>query len=139
LLNEKQWRQYLALQAKELGSIAHLARQAGVSRNTIYSGIREIESGDIYTPGQRIRKEGAGKKKLSDTDATLLRDLEAILEPKGDPMSHLRWTTKSLAHLVEALEKMGHTIKKSALAKLLHEQGFRAQGEQEEHRRGLSS
>jgi transposase len=124
LLNEKQWRQYLALQAKEHGSISHVARQAGVSRNTIYSGLREIESGDIYRPGQRIRKRGAGKKKLSDMDPTLLRDLESILEPKGDPMSHLRWTTKSLAHLVEALEKMGHTIKKSALANLLHEQGF---------------
>jgi transposase len=125
LLNEKQWRQYLALQAKELGeSVPHLARQAGVSRNTIYRGIREIESGDLYRPGQRIRKSGAGKKKLSDTDPTLLRDLESILEPKGDPMSLLRWTTKSLAHLVEALEKMGHTIKKSALANLLREQGF---------------
>lgn len=39
-------------------------------------------------------------------------------------MSLLRWTTKSLSHLVEALEALGHQIKKSALAELLHDLGF---------------
>lgn len=39
-------------------------------------------------------------------------------------MSHLGWTTKSLAHPVEALARMGHAIEKSALAKPLDEQGF---------------
>jgi hypothetical protein len=51
-------------------------------------------------------------------------DLEDLLEPKGDPMSLVRWTTKSLAHLVGALGKKNHTIKKSALANLLRREGF---------------
>ncbi len=59
-----------------------------------------------------------------ETDPTLCRDLEELLEPKGDPMSLVKWTTHSLTHLVKVLGKQGHTIKKSALAELLHELGY---------------
>jgi len=66
-------------------------------------------------------------KKLVETDVMLLRDLEQELYPKGDPMSLVQWTSKSLAHLVEALAAKGHQIKKSALAEILHELGFSLQ------------
>jgi len=124
VLNEKQWRQYLALEAKEQGTILQIAVVTGVSRNTIKRGITEVESGDLYTPGERVRKKGAGGKYLKDTDVTLVSDLEALVEPKGDPMSLTRWTTKSLSRLVAALAQKGHTIKKSALARLLSSLGF---------------
>ena len=124
MLNEKQWRQYLAVEAKQRGSLSQVAREAGVSINTVKRGLSELEVGESYQPGERIRKVGGGKKKLVETDATLLADLEQELEPKGDPMSLLRWTSKSLAHLVKALSAKGHYIKKSALAELLHTQGF---------------
>src|SRR6266516_4268783 len=124
MLNEKQWRQYLALEAKQRGSISQVAREAGVSLNTVKRGLKELEVGESYQPGERIRKVGGGKKKLVETDATLLADLEQELEPKGDPMSLLRWTCKSLAHLVKALSAKGHYIKKSALAEILHDLGF---------------
>lgn len=39
-------------------------------------------------------------------------------------MSLVQWTSKSLAHLVEALTAKGHRIKKSALAENLHDLGF---------------
>jgi hypothetical protein len=119
LLNEKQWRQYLATEAEERENAAMVAREAKVSVNTIARGRSEIEKGDLYTPGNRIRAKGAGPKRIIDTDPTLVEDLEALLEPKGDPMSLLLWTTKSLAHLTAALEKKKHRIKKSALATLL--------------------
>ena len=124
VLNEKQWRQYLAAEAQRRGSINAVAREAGVSLNTVKRGLKEREAGDNYQPGERIRKRGGGRKKLAHTDPTLLVDLERELEPKGDPMSLVRWTTKSLAHLVQALEGKGHHIRKSALAELLHEQRF---------------
>src|SRR6266516_2605961 len=72
----------------------------------------------------RIRQAGGGRKKATETDPTLQGDLEELLEPKGDPMSLVKWTTHSLAHLVKALSQRGHRIKKSALAELLHEQGY---------------
>jgi transposase len=127
LLNEKQWRQYLGAEAQRRGSINAVAREAGVSLNTVKRGLKEREAGDNYQPGERIRKRGGGRKKLAHTDPTLLVDLERELEPKGDPMSlvpWVRWTTKSLAHLVQALQGKGHRIRKSALAELLHEQRF---------------
>jgi transposase len=124
LLNEKQWRQYLALEAKKRGNITKVAHEAGVSRNTVKKGLREIATEGLYQPGDRVRKKGAGVKSLKDTDKTLVSDLEGILEPKGDPQTHLQWTTKSLANLVEHLSSMGHSIRKSALANMLHKMGF---------------
>jgi transposase len=123
-LNEKQWRQYLAMEAKERGNLAEVAREAKVSENTIRRGIRELAEGDVYQEGERIRKEGGGRKPLVQTDETLLADLEGLLQPKGDPMSLVQWTNKSLSHLVKGLAAQGHTIKKSALAELLHQRRF---------------
>src|SRR5690348_10402481 len=124
MLNEQQWRHYLAAEAQRRGSASTVAREAGVSLNTVKRGLREREAGQTYEPGARIRRPGAGRKKLARTDPTLLTDLESLLDPKGDPMSLVRWTTKSLAHLVKALEAQGHQIQKSALAELLHDLGF---------------
>ena len=120
MLNEKQWRQYLAVEAKQRGSVSQVAHEAGVSLNTVKRGLKELEAGESYQPGERIRRVGGGKKKVVETDATLLSDLEPELEPKGDPMSLVRWTSKSLDHLVKALAAKGHRIQKSALAEVLH-------------------
>ena len=124
LLNEKQWRHYLAMEAQQRGSVAEVAKEAGASRNTVKRGLRELAVGELYRPGEPLRQAGGGRKKTVERDATLLADLESLLDPKGDPMSLVRWTTKSLAHLVKALEAQGHQIKKSALAELLHDLGF---------------
>jgi predicted transcriptional regulator len=123
-LNEKQWRQYVAMEAKERGNLAEVAREAKVSTNTIRRGMREIEAGDVYKEGERIRKGGGGRKPLVEHDKTLLADLEGLLEPKGDPMKEVQWTSKSLSNLVKALAARGHSIKKSALADLLQKRHF---------------
>ena len=124
ILNEKQWRQYLATEAQVRGNCALVAREAGVSVNTIKRGASEIARGESFAPGDRVRAKGAGPKRKSETDAALTKDLEALVEPKGDPMSLVRWTTKSLMHLTAALAKKGHDIKKLALANLLKREGF---------------
>ncbi len=66
LLNEKQWRQFLALEAKERGNIVLVAREAGVSKNTIKAGKREIATGERFAPGKRIRGAGGGRKKQEE-------------------------------------------------------------------------
>ena len=98
-LNEKQWRQYLALEAKRKGNITIVAKRAKVSKNTIKRGIREVESGNVYVPGERIRAQGGGRKKITDTDQSLLSDLDTLIATKGDPMTFVKYTTKSVAHL----------------------------------------
>ena len=124
MLNEKQWRQYLALEAQERSSVRQVAQEAGVSSTTIRRGMRELQAGDGYTPGARQREKGGGRKKAVEKDAKLLADLESLLEPKGDPMSLLKWTTKSVAHLKEALEQMGHQVAETTIRRLLHALGY---------------
>ncbi len=124
MLNEKQWRHYLALEAQERGSVAQVSQEARVSQNTIRRGLRELEAGVRYTVGERQREEGGGRKHVVEKDVSLLADLESLLEPKGDPMSLLKWTTKSVVHLKEALEQMGHVVAETTIRRLLHAQGY---------------
>jgi transposase len=124
MLNEKQWRQFLALEALERGSIQEVARDAGVSKNTVRRGVEEIEGGDRYTPGTRQRRKGAGRKKKEGQDETLLADLEGLLDPKGDPMSLIKWTTKSMAHLKQALQERGHQVGESTIRRVLQMLGY---------------
>jgi len=124
MLNEKQWRQFLALEAKERGNIILVAREAGVSKNTIKAGMGEIEAGNIFSSGKRIGGEGGGRKKQEEHDPSLQADLEALLDPKGDPMSLVRWTTKSVAKLKEALKQQGHELGDTAISRRLHAMGF---------------
>ncbi len=124
MLNEKQWRHYLALEAQERGSVAQVAQEAKVSQNTIRRGLRELEAGARYTAGERQREEGGGRKQVVEKDVSLLADLESLLEPKGDPMSLLKWTTKSVVHLKEALEQMGHAVAETTIRRLLRAQGY---------------
>ena len=67
-----------------------------------------------------------------EKDARLLADLESLLEPKGDPMSLLKWTCKSVAHLKGALHAMGHTIADTALRDGLLSRGLPAPSQEEE-------
>ena len=61
----------------------------------------------------RTRRPGGGRKKLTETDPTLLADLQSLVEPttRGDPMAPLLWTSRSLRNLADALQVMGHCIK----------------------------
>ena len=46
----------------------------------------------------------------------------------GDPMSPLRWTTKSLRHLAEELARQGHPVSAPTVGRLLRDNGFSLQG-----------
>ena len=133
VLNERQWRLYVATEAKRRGTggISQVAREAGVTRKTIRKGLQEVEAGELYEPGGRIRRRGGGRKQITAKDETLRADLEDLLEPKGDPQSLVRWTTKSMSKLKEALKNQGHTIGETAIRELLKGMGFSRKREQE--------
>ena len=124
-LNEQQWRLYLGTEALKIGSggISQVAARAGADWKTVQRGVKELTGERVRAQG-RIRQAGGGRKKAAVTDPSLQGDLEALLEPKGDPMSLIKWTTHSLTQLVKALSRQGHRIKRTALADLLHEQGY---------------
>ncbi len=126
LLNERQWRLYVAMEAKRRGTggISQVAREAGITRKTIHKGLQELEVGDLYESGDRIRRKGGGRKQITVKDEKLPAELEDLLEPKGDPQSLVRWTTKSMSKLKEALKCQGRTIGETAIRELLQGMGL---------------
>ena len=126
-LNERQWRMYLGTESLKIGrgGISHVARLSKSDRKTIRKGIIELRE---PLQKHRIRKAGGGRKKIVATDPSLIGDLEDLLEPKGDPMSLLLWTTQSLVHLVSALATNNHVIKETALRRVLTSLGFSLKG-----------
>ena len=81
-------------------------------------------------PLGRARRPGGGRKRAEDNDPGLVPALLGLVEPdeRGDPMSPLRWTTKSLRHLATELARQGHAVSASTVGRLLREQGFSLQG-----------
>ncbi len=131
VFTERSRRVWAATEARAIGhgGIALVERATGISRSTIQRGIRELESGETLVP-ERTRKAGAGRKRATATDATLLADLDALVEPTapGDPESPLRWTSKSVRTLSVALEALGHEVSHTVVAELLHQLGYSLQG-----------
>src|SRR6266481_2193152 len=129
-LDERQRRLLLGAEARALGhgGIRLVARAAGVREATVSLGVDELESG--AEPLGRARRQGGGRKPLADTDPGLVPALLALVEAdeRGDPVTPLRWTTKSTRNLAGELTTAGHPVSADTVDKLLHEQGFSLQG-----------
>jgi transposase len=128
-LDERQRRLLLGAEARALGhgGIRRVARAAGVAEGTVSRGVAELEAGDA--PLGRARREGGGRRRLVELDAGLLPALLALVEPdvRGDPMSPLRWTTKSTRKLADELRRQGWQISADTVAALLRAEGFSLQ------------
>ena len=127
-LDEATLRLWAAAEARSLGrgGVSVVAKVAGLSRTTVYAGLAEIEAAvkakgkargkaparpmPVQVAYKRVRAPGGGRKRLVDLDASLLADLDALVDPtsRGDPMSPLRWTCKSTTRLSgELAQKIG--------------------------------
>jgi len=134
-LDERTLRIWSAIEAQSLGrgGITKVSEATSLSRTTIYKGIAELSikarPKTIEEGPKRIRKLGAGRKKLKDKDYTLLQDLDSILEPmtRGDPESPLRWTCKSTTKIAEELRMQGHQVSQRTVCDLLYELGYSLQ------------
>ena len=131
LMDERMRRRWAAAEAASLGrgGIALVARATGLSRTTIRSGIAELRDPLASTAPSRIRREGAGRPRLSQQDAHLLDDLRKLLDPvtRGDPQSPLLWTSKSTRNLADALVGLGHHISHDTVARLLENMDYSLQ------------
>jgi hypothetical protein len=137
VMDERMTRLWAATEALALGrgGIAAVTAATGIRDKRIQLGLRDLEELGQSPPSekpheQRIRRPGAGRKRLVDTDATLLHDLESLVDPvtRGDPESPLRWTTKSTSRLAKELHWMGHKVGPRTVAGLLRAQGYSLQG-----------
>ena len=138
ILDERALRFWAATEARDLGrgGVTILHEVTGLARSTISSGLKEIgtrgrkKRNDKTLKGTtRLRKIGAGAKTLTEKNPALLEALDLLVNPatRGDPMSPLRWTSKSLEKLATALNDQGFKISSRTVGTILKQQGYSMQ------------
>ena len=130
VLDEQGRRRFAAMEAKALGrgGVSLMSKITGLARRTIYRGISDLRN--KWTPGPgRVRAPGAGRKKKTSKDPTLLADLRSLVEPvtRGDPTARLLYTSRSVRKLTKELNQFGHEVSHTAVCKLLKEMDYRLQ------------
>lgn len=132
VLDERARRLWAATEAAAIGygGEALVSAATGLARQTIANGRREVATGVVVTT--RIRRAGAGRPGIDETQPGLAAALEALVEPvtRGDPVSPLRWTCKSRAKLTAALVRDGWQVSSTTVGRLLHARGYSLQAVQ---------
>lgn len=135
VMTERMRRHWAASEALALprGGTTLVAQATGMSRTTIWTGIRELQNSSASpeppSDPRRCRRPGGGRHRAEANDPVLVEDLERLVNPvtRGDPMSPLRWTCKSTRKLAEELRARGHQISHETVARLLHAAGYSLQ------------
>jgi transposase len=134
-LNEKMKRLVAAslVTDGEYGTKSKVSRATGVSHREIRRGLAELNEEnplESTESSKRIRKEGGGRKKVTDNSPEIVDALLDLVESttRGDPETPLLWTTKSLRTLADELGELGFKISHSTVGTLLVEQGYSLQG-----------
>ena len=129
-LDERGRRVFAASEARAAGygGIAAVSRATGIAASTIGRGLDELAD-TAALDMSRVRRPGGGRKPLVLTDASLMGDLLSLVSPaeRGDPMSPLRWTCKSLRRLAAELGERGHRISHTVVGELLKRCNFSLQ------------
>jgi hypothetical protein len=129
-LDERGRRQFAAVEARlaGYGGIAAVSRATGIAASTIGRGLCELAD-PTPVPMERVRRPGGGRRPLVEANPGLLRALESLVEPeaRGDPMSPLRWTCKSLRRLASELGAMGYEVSHTVVGELLKRLKFSLQ------------
>jgi Rhodopirellula transposase DDE domain len=128
-MNEVQ-RRVVAGAAAEMfghGGKTAVANASGMSRNTVIKAEGEVIAG--IEPSVRLRAPGGGDKSLLDSQPGLLEALDELVYPetRGNPMSKLRWTSKSSTKLADELVRQGFEVSSRSVLRLLHKLGYSLQ------------
>jgi hypothetical protein len=130
VLDERGRRLWAAAEARSAGrgGIAAVVRATGISESTVTRGLADLDSGEVLEGG-RVRRAGAGQVPILQREPGLWEALEGLVDPvtRGDPMSPLRWTSKSGAKLAAALREKGHDVVDRTVLRLLKANGYSLQ------------
>jgi Rhodopirellula transposase DDE domain len=122
-------------QALGYGGDSVVNRATGVSRRALSVGRKELQQPSAGRLEGRVRRAGGGRKRAVSKDPSLKQALAALVEEstRGDPMSPLLWTCKSVRRLAEELTRGGHPVSYPLVATLLLELGYSLQANVKRH------
>jgi len=131
-LNEAQARWFVADKALDVGrgGVSRLSQITGMSRTTITKAIGELRGRRALITGTgRVRLAGAGRKRVEQTDPAVKTLIRRIVQATtaGDPMSLLRWTSKSTRTIADELARRGHRIDPVTVGRCLRDLGYSLQ------------
>ena len=124
-LDEVRARGYVAPKASELGhgGMQKVHELTGSFRPTMTKGMRELRDPKGVRMSERLRSAGGGRKRLEGLDPTLTWDWDRLMDEntRGDPMSLLRWSSKSTERLAAEMTQRGHPLRADTVRRLLHQ------------------
>jgi hypothetical protein len=131
-LNEAQSRWFAADKALDLGrgGVTRMSDLTGLSRTTITKAIAELtRPGKLAAEDGRIRKPGAGRKRVEESDPEVRRLIEQIVDETtaGDPESPLKWTSKATRTIAEQVTGRGHAVSARTVSRCLSDLGYSLQ------------
>jgi hypothetical protein len=134
MLNEKQRRLFLALEAKRYGwgGVTKVSQLSGVSRTTIRAGLEELAQGEPFD-STRVRDYGGGRKYVELTYPGLSDKIQTIVDgfTYGNPQKLISYTTESLRKIQDKLEQPhGINISFKTVGSILEALGYSKQANQ---------
>lgn len=132
LLDERQWRLYLANEAMSAGygGVSEVSRITGVSRTTITKGIEELKQAKtIYG---KVRNSGGGPKFVEEKYPDIKEKILKIVDGStyGNPERVLSYTTESLRKIEAELESQGIKVSYKTISKILDLMDYSKQANQ---------
>lgn len=132
LLDERQWRLYLANEAMSAGygGVSKVSRITGVSRTTITKGIDELKK--EKTIDGKARKSGGGPKCVEEKYPDIKEKIRELVEGStyGNPERVLSYTTESLRKIANELKNQGITVSHETVGKILESMDYSKQANQ---------
>src|SRR5580700_6652326 len=107
-----------------------MVEESGLSKPTILKGIRELcGKRRLSNEEGRVRRPGAGRKPIEEHDPDITRLLEQVMDEStvGDPMSPLKWNSKSTYQIQEYLASRGHRISEDTIQRRLRKLDYSLQ------------
>src|SRR6516165_2849161 len=130
-LDERGLRMFAASEAYAAGrgGIEAVHAVTGVSKTTIWRGLKELKANAAALPQDRVRRTGGGRKAAVIKQPCLVEALQRIIESaiRGEPPAARLWVSKSQRHLAKALAAEGYQISYKVVARLLRDMGYSLQ------------
>jgi hypothetical protein len=131
-LNEAQRRWLVGREAlrQGRGGIQRMVEASGLSKPTILKGIRELHARpELACEDGKVRKAGGGRKPVEAHDPEIAPLLAQVMDEStlGDPMSVLKWSSKSTYQIQQYLADHGHVVSEDTIQRRLRELDYSLQ------------